>query len=115
MIDITLIPHEVKIIAEKVGKWTMAIEADLNNNIVKDAVAYIPEGEAARESVIALLETALLGCKALIAISDSNGVKGRLQRLMSDITAIQHDHNHSITHYIIWCETVIRHLLTNQD
>jgi hypothetical protein len=110
MFDITLIPHEVKVIGEKVAGWTKALEADLNANIVKDAAAYIPEGEAAREAVISALEIALQGCNALIAIGDNAGLKSRLQRVGADITAMQHDSNHHITHYIVWFETIFNHL-----
>lgn len=115
MIDITLIPGEVKNIAEKVAAWTQQIETDLNSNLVKDAAAYVPEGEAAREAVISVLDIAIKGCQALTAIADTAGIKGRLQRVGSDITAIQHDHNHSITHYIIWFETVFNHLFGKAD
>jgi hypothetical protein len=115
MIDITIVPGEVKRITGKVALWTQQIEADLNSGIVKDAAAYVPEGEAAREAVIALLHIALNGCAALIALSDSAGVKGRLQRVMADITAIQHDGNHHITHYIVWCEVVFNHLFGKSD
>ncbi len=111
MIDITLIPHEVKIIATKVGGWTQQVENDLNSNVVKAAAAYVPEGEAAREAVVAMLETAISGCKALAASADSSGVKARLQRAGNDITSLQHDGSHSITYYIIWFEMVFNDLV----
>ena len=110
MIDLTIIPHEVKVIAEKAGTWTQQVETDLNSNVIKAAAAYVPEGEAAREAVIAILDTVIAGCKALAAIADNTGIKGRLQRAGSDITRLQHNSDHSITHYIIWFEVVFNDL-----
>jgi hypothetical protein len=110
MIHLEIVPAKVKELAEKAAIITKAIEADLNTGVVKAAAAYIPEGEAAREALIALCEGAIHGCTVLENIADSKGVKGRLQRLMADITAILHDNDHSITHYIVWCEIVFNHL-----
>src|ERR1700761_4395408 len=100
MIDITLIPHDVKVLAEKWANITRQIDNDLNTGIIKTAASYIPEGEAFREVLVAICGAAITGCKALAAIADNDGVKARFQRLGSALVAIQHNNNkHTISYY----------------
>lgn len=109
--DITHIPADVKKLAEKAANWTKTIEGELNSSKVIDLAKLIPDGEVAREALIAICETAIHACDALIQISDNAGVQARLQRLGSDIVALQHSsEKHTISFYIISFETVFRDL-----
>ncbi len=92
----------------------LVVENDLNSDLVKAAASYIPEGEADRGAIIALLDIGIAGCKALQAIADSDGVKGRLKRLMDDITHLQTGGKHSFSDIIQWCQIAINHLLKNK-
>lgn len=108
--DITHVPQDVKAIAAKVAKWTTEVRKDLDSNVVKAAAAYIPEGEADREALIAILDIAI---KNLTAISnfDTRGVTARLQAAGTDLTKLLHNsEKHTISFYVICFETVFRDL-----
>lgn len=110
MIDITIIPRKVRELAEKAANTTKHIEDYLKTGIALDIAALFPGGTALDATLIATCETAIKACKAVEDIADSPAVAAILQRLGADLTMMQHDGDHSISHYITWFETVFADL-----
>ena len=111
MLDITLIPSEVKALATKWANFTTQLKKDLQSNIAIDLAALIPGGTQLDTDLINACNAAITGCNALIAVADNAGLNGRLQRLGSDLTKIEHaDEKHTPSFYIICFETVFNDL-----
>lgn len=112
--DITHVPNDVQRIAAKVAKWTAQVREDLCKGEVKAAAAYIPEGEADREALIGILDTAI-STLVKIESTDLRGITARLQAVGSDLTALSHaSKKHTISFYIICFETVFRDLFASK-
>jgi hypothetical protein len=112
MLDITIIPAEVKHLAQKAAAKTQEIETALKSNVVVDLAALFPGGTQLDQECIALCEGAIKGCNALIAVADNAGLNGRLQRLGSDLVKLQHDSSkHTISWYITAFEIVFADLM----
>ena len=114
MINIQLIPAEVKALATKFATITTQIKKDLQSNIAVDAAALFPGGTQLDTDLIAICNAALTGCNALIAVTDNTGLNARLQRLGSDLTAMAHaGQKHTPSFYIICFETIFNDLFGN--
>lgn len=115
MIDITLIPAEVKTLATKWANFTTQLKKDLQSGIAIDLATLIPGGAQLDTDLIAACNAAITGCNALIAASDTVGLSSRLQRLGSDLTNIEHaSEKHTITFYVVCFETVFHDLFGAQ-
>ncbi len=111
MINIELIPAEVKAIATKWAAFTTQLKKDLQSNIAIDLAALIPGGAQLDTDLIQCCNVAITGCNALISASDSVGLNARLQRLGSDLTRIEHAiEKHTVSFYIVAFETVFADL-----
>lgn len=111
MLDITIIPKEVKKLATKFAGVTTAISTALASNEAIDIEKLIPGGTTLAAGLQGLCATAIKGCNSLIAAVDTTGVKARLQRLGADLTAMEHaSDRHSISFYITSFETVFADL-----
>lgn len=119
MIDITLIPAEVKHIAQKWAKVTKQIQTDLETTGAKAIAAYFgPEGTAILAGADTLCTIAIKDCNAIIKAMDSptvqkdiRGVQARLQALGADLTKLEHDsQKHTVGYYVICFEAIFRDL-----
>ena len=114
MINIELIPAEVKTLATKWATFTTQLKKDLQSNIAIDLAALIPGGTQLDTDLVTACNAAIAGCNALIAIADNTGLNARLQRLGSDLTRIEHaDQKHTASFYIISFETIFNDLFGN--
>jgi len=114
-IEITHISEDVKVFATNSAKVTTAIKNDLQSNVAIDIAALInPFGETIRQEAISLCTIAIQGCQELTKISDTAGIEGRLQRLGSDLTQLQHtDATHTFSYYCECFEAIYNDLFSN--
>lgn len=111
---VTHITDEVKALAAMAAAYTNKLKAALQSGIAIDFAAIVPEGEADREAIIAILQEAYKACMAIQAF-DSTGVSARLQRAGSDITQLLHaDSKHTISFYITCFEVVFNDLFSDK-
>jgi hypothetical protein len=78
----------------------------LQSKTATDLAALFPGGSQLDASLIAACEVAIKGCQAVEGIADSPAVVAILQRLGADLTKMQHDGDHSISHYVAWFEVI---------
>jgi len=106
MIDVTMIPAEVKHLATKWANFTTKLKAALQSNVAIDLAAMTGE-TALDQTIISACDEAIKGCNALIAIADNVGLNARLQRLGSDLTKMEHaSEKHTFSFYCVAFETV---------
>lgn len=104
------IDKEIHDLAARAANWTTIIEKELTSGIAIDFAAIIPEGEQAREAILAVCETAGKSLGAVVALTDSAGTKGLLQRLGTDITGLLHGKKKTFSDYCIAFEHVFNDL-----
>ena len=110
MIDITLIPHDVKLIAQKWANFTTKLKAALQSNVAIDLAALAGQSQL-DATLIAACDQAIKGCNLLISIADNEGLNARLQRLGSDLTKMEHaSEKPTFSFYCIAFETVFNDL-----
>ena len=111
-VTIDHISADLRHVAEKAGAITIKIDGLLASKQAIVAAELIPEGEAVRDELIKLVDAANAGLQALVAVGDSDGVKGRLQRLGAQLTQAMHgDDSKGVTHYIHVFEAIIAALM----
>ncbi len=114
MLHIELVPKEIKHLAEEITHMTVIIRADLTNGTVKAAEHYaasiVPEIDPLYQGVLGLIDLVLKSCAAIQAF-DWSGVESRLSRLVAEITALKHGHQHGIGKYCTWAQIVIDFIL----
>jgi len=111
MLDVTLIPHDVKELATKYANVTKTIQTDLQSGIATDIAAMFPGGTQLQKDLIAVTGRAVTALNAVAGLAGNNAGSAILQRLGADLTQIEHaSTKHTISFYITSFELVFHDL-----
>lgn len=109
-IEIENIPQEVSNISSFAIAKCDELLADLNSGVVKDVEAYIPESITLVDGAKAILTTAIAALQALKALADTDGLKGRLLTLSTQLTDLETAGKHEWYILVQWVQLVFNHI-----